>query len=301
LELAKFNRKLIQILSAFITNANLKGFAQGKIYRGQLKKLCVPGLNCYSCPGALGSCPIGSLQAVLGSFKYKVSFYVIGTIMLFGTLMGRFICGWLCPFGLIQELLHRIPSPKFRIPKVFRYLKYVILVIFVILLPIVWTNNVGLGDPTFCKYICPAGTLEGGIPLVSMNPSLRASIGSLFFWKIFLLIGTIIMSIISFRPFCKVICPLGAIYGFFNSISVYRYELDKDKCTNCGLCFTKCKMDVRPYENPNATECIRCGDCISTCPHNAIGSRISLGVTGEKSIMHNAITKFLGVKDEIYK
>lgn len=282
--MAKLNRKLVQVASALITNANLKGFDQGKIYRGPLKKICVPGLNCYSCPGALGSCPIGSLQAVLGSFKYKISFYILGMIMLFGTLMGRFICGWLCPFGLIQELLHRIPSPKLKIPKIFRYLKYVILIIFVILLPIVWTNAIGLGDPTFCKYICPAGTLEGGIPLVSMNPSLRASIENLFFWKIFLLIGTIIMSIITFRPFCKVVCPLGTIYGFFNPISIYRYELDKEKCTNCGLCSTKCKMDVKAYENPNDFECIRCGDCINTCPHKAIRPTISLGNTTKKSM-----------------
>ena len=67
-------RTAVQALWALITNSYLTGFLQGKIYRGDLKKLCVPGLNCYSCPGALGSCPIGSLQAVIGSWNFKFAF-----------------------------------------------------------------------------------------------------------------------------------------------------------------------------------------------------------------------------------
>ncbi|MBF8982452.1 4Fe-4S binding protein [Lutibacter sp. B2] len=276
MELGKFKRKIVQIITALVTNANFKGFFEGKIYKGSLKKSCVPGLNCYSCPGAVGSCPIGSLQAVIGGFKYKMSFYIVGMMMLMGTLLGRFICGWLCPFGLIQELLNKIPSPKIKIPKIFSYIKYVVLIIFVILLPIVFVNDLGMGDPTFCKYICPAGTLEGGIPLVLTNPPLRDSIGNLFFWKIFLLIGTIIMSIITFRPFCKAVCPLGAIYALLNPISVYRYEIDKNKCISCGLCAKTCKLDVEVYKKPNSLECIRCGECISICPQNAIERKMNL-------------------------
>ena len=92
-----------------VTNGYAKGFLEGKIYKGQIKYVCVPGLNCYSCPGALGSCPIGSLQAVLDSGKFRVSCYVFGFLTLFGALLGRFVCGWLCPFGLVQDLLHKIP------------------------------------------------------------------------------------------------------------------------------------------------------------------------------------------------
>ena len=97
----KHLRLWVQVLFTALTNGYVIGFTEGKIYRGTSKKLCVPGLNCYSCPGAVGSCPIGSLQAVLGSKNYKFSFYVIGFLMIFGSLMGRFVCGWLCPFGLV--------------------------------------------------------------------------------------------------------------------------------------------------------------------------------------------------------
>ncbi len=105
-----WKRHGMQALWALLTNSYLIGFAQGKIYRGKLKNLCVPGLNCYSCPGALGSCPIGAMQAVIGSWNFKFAFYVAGFLVFFGALMGRFACGWLCPFGLIQELLHNVPG-----------------------------------------------------------------------------------------------------------------------------------------------------------------------------------------------
>ncbi|WP_113674416.1 4Fe-4S binding protein [Vallitalea guaymasensis] len=258
---------------AVITNLHLKGFSTGKIYTGKMKKICVPGLNCYSCPGALGSCPIGSLQAVIGGIKYQFSFYMIGLLMLIGSLVGRFVCGWLCPFGLIQELIHKIPLPKLKVNKTFnklKYMKYLILVVFVFLLPMFWVNIVGMGKPTFCEFICPAGTLEGGIPLVLLNKPLRAVIGFLYTWKIALLVITVILSIFIFRPFCRFICPLGAIYSLFNPISLYRLKIDSDKCTSCGICSRKCKMQVDVYKNPNSLECIRCGECISSCPQNAI-------------------------------
>lgn len=271
--MGRYLRRIVQVMTAIITNLHLKGFSTGKIYTGKMKKICVPGLNCYSCPGALGSCPIGSLQAVIGGIKYQFSFYMIGLLMLIGSLVGRFVCGWLCPFGLIQELIHKIPLPKMKVNKVFsklKYLKYLILVVFVFLLPMFWVNIVGMGKPTFCEFICPAGTLEGGIPLVLLNKPLRAVIGFLYTWKIALLVITVILSIFIFRPFCRFICPLGAIYSLFNPISLYRLKIDSDKCTSCGICSRKCKMQVDVYKNPNSLECIRCGECISNCPQNAI-------------------------------
>ena len=150
-------RKSIQIIWTILSNGFITGFIQGKIYTGDIKKLCVPGLNCYSCPGALGSCPIGSLQAVVGSREYRFSFYVAGFLIFVGAFMGRFVCGWLCPFGLLQGLLNKIPFFKkvktFKGDKVLRYLKYLILLVFVIILPMVVSDATGLGEPFFCKYI----------------------------------------------------------------------------------------------------------------------------------------------------
>lgn len=267
-------RTCVQAAWTVLSNCYAVGFAEGRIYTGPLKKLCFPGLNCYSCPGAAGACPIGSLQAVMGSWKFSVSLYVGGFLMLVGALLGRFVCGWLCPFGLAQDLLYKIPFirkiNRFPGDKVLRYLKYVILLVFVILMPLFVVDIVGQGAPAFCKYICPSGTLLGGIPLVLKNPALQAMVGFLFCWKVAILMVTVFLSILIYRPFCRYICPLGAAYALFNRASLYRLRVDKNQCVNCGLCAKTCKMGVDPVKTPNSAECIRCGDCARACPKNAV-------------------------------
>lgn len=270
-------RLCVQLVFTALTNGYLLGFLTGRIYTGPTKAACVPGLNCYSCPGALGSCPVGSLQAVLGSRDFKFSFYVTGFLLFFGSLFGRFICGWLCPFGLIQDLIYKIPFFRKRknLPghKVLIWMKYVILVVFVILLPLLALDIIGQGSPWFCQYICPGGTLTAGIPLVLLNESLKAAVGNLFLWKMTVLVIIIAASLWVYRPFCKYICPLGAIYSVFNPIALYRYQVSEDKCIKCGKCRKACKMDIKVWEKPNSPECIRCGDCIKACPVNAISKK----------------------------
>lgn len=276
---SEWPRHRMQALWALLTNSYLIGFVQGKIYKGKLKNLCVPGLNCYSCPGAVGACPIGAMQAVIGSWNFKFAFYVAGFLVFIGALIGRFVCGWLCPFGLIQDLLHKIPFPKkpktFRGDKLLRKLKYVILAVFVILLPMFLVDVLGQGAPYFCKLICPAGTLEGGIPLVLLNKSMHNVLGWLYVWKNILLAITVFLSMIIYRPFCKYICPLGAIYSVFNPISVFRYRVDENKCIRCGACSKACKMGCDPLKRANHPECIRCGLCKKVCPTKAITSGCS--------------------------
>lgn len=267
-------RLIVATAFAALSNGYVKGFVKGELYKGSLKHICVPGLNCYSCPGALGSCPMGSLQSVLSSPMYKVSLYVFGIIGLFGTLFGRFACGFLCPFGLVQELLNKIPFPyktkKLPGHKILKYLRYVVLLVFVIVLPMFVTNRFGLGEPWFCEYICPSGILFGSIPLLAANKTLFGRLGVRFIIKLSILTVTILVSIIIYRPFCKYLCPLGAIYGLFNPISLYRYNFDKDKCTSCGACVKACDMNIKVYERINSTECIRCGRCADSCANGAI-------------------------------
>ncbi len=267
---------LLRCAFTAVTNGYAQGFLQGKIYRGKLKLICMPGLNCYSCPGALGSCPIGSLQAVLDSGKFRFSCYVLGFLVLFGAVLGRFVCGWLCPFGLVQDLLHKIPlfQKKKNLPghRVLRWLKFVVLGLFVILLPMTVTGITGMGDPWFCKYLCPSGTLFGGIPLLAANPTLRAAAGLLFDWKMLVLLAVVVLSIKFYRPFCKYLCPLGAIYGLFNPVALYRYRVEESACVHCGSCRQACGMDIPVWEKPNSIECIRCGKCKAACPTGAIHS-----------------------------
>ena len=272
-------RHVFQSFWFLLTNSFFEGFKTGKIYGGKWKQLCVPGMNCYSCPGAKGSCPIGALQAVIGSPKFKFSYYVVGFLFFVGALIGRGVCGYLCPFGLVQDLLHKIPFVKktetFKGDKVLRKAKYLILLVFVILLPLFLVDIIGQGAPYFCKLICPVGMMEGGIPLVLMNKSMRGAIGFLYAWKGLILILTIFLSIVIYRPFCKYICPLGAIYSLFNSVSLFRYTLDHQKCIHCGRCKAVCEMQCDPVKNCNDLECIRCGKCKNACPVDAIACGIT--------------------------
>lgn len=268
----RIRRGWIQAVATLLSNIHLPNFITGRIHQGPLKQVCVPGLNCYSCPAATASCPVGAYQAVAGSPNHKVSFYIVGLLSIFGVFMGRFICGFLCPFGWFQDLLHRIPLKKFSTKKVkpLRYVKYVMLFFVVGLMPFLFTNVAGMGEPYFCKYVCPQGVLEGGIPLAIANPGIRAALGFLFSWKTGILIAVVILSILLYRPFCKWLCPLGAFYSFFNRLSFYQYQVDFDKCIDCGKCAKVCGMDVDIRKNQAHPECIRCGECEKACPTGAI-------------------------------
>lgn len=267
-------RTWIQALWTLITNGYIYGFVNGKIFQGNTKMLCVPGLNCYACPGALGSCPIGSLQAVISNKSLNLSYYVIGILLFLGIILGRIVCGFLCPFGFFQDILYKTPFKNKRknLPghKYLKYLKYFILITFVIILPLLLVNSFGIGKPWFCKYICPQGILSGGLPLLLTNQYLRNEIGILFFLKLSILITLSIMSMKIYRPFCKYICPLGAIYGLLQKYSIIKIHIDSSKCIKCGVCHKKCKMDVEVYKSQNSAECIRCGECIKCCPKKAI-------------------------------
>ena len=275
----------IQAAAALLSNLHLPNFLKGKIYRGAGKKVCVPGLNCYSCPAASGACPIGAFQTGAGSAKYGFSYYITGTLILLGVLLGRFICGFLCPFGWFQELLHKIPTKKFSTKKLkyLTWIKYAVLLVTVFLLPALAVNDVGMGDPFFCKYICPQGVLEGAIPLSVVNSGIRSALGALFAWKFSVLIAVTAVSVLFYRPFCKWLCPLGAFYALLNKVSLFQMKVDTGKCVTCGKCAKACKMAVDVTKTPNHTECIRCGMCVRECPTNAVRFRYGFGEGKDKS------------------
>jgi len=263
-------RKIMQLYFAVLFNANLKGFVTGNIYQGSSKQFCAPGINCYSCPGAVGACPLGSLQ---GSFSadHSTIYYVGGILLLYALMFGRMICGWLCPFGLVQDLIYKIKTPKLKkspVTRILSFFKYVVLIFFVLIVPIAYAFR-DTPLPAFCKYICPAGTLEGGIGLLSnaVNESYFSMLGPLFTWKFLLMVSILAGCIFIFRLFCRFICPLGAFYGLFNKLSFFGITVEKHKCTDCGLCVSHCKVDIKTVGDQ---ECISCGECVDVCPTKAI-------------------------------
>ncbi|MCL1903907.1 MAG: 4Fe-4S binding protein [Oscillospiraceae bacterium] len=266
------NRLLTQIVFFFIQNPLLKNIFTGTIYRGGGKRICTPGLNCYSCPAAVTSCPMGAAQLFFAGAKHNISFFVAGFLLTIGMIFGRFICGYVCPMGLFQDIIYKIKTPKMRVKLKFaRYIKYAVLVLFVVVFPMLFINDLsGVGSPWFCKYICPSGTIFAALPILASNEYLRDFAGNLFVWKVSLAMWLVVASISTYRFFCRVLCPLGAIYSLFNKNALFKMKCVESECVSCGRCAKSCHLFLNPAKRPNSPECIRCGACIRECGTGAL-------------------------------
>ena len=246
-------RTAVQILATLVTNSYFTQYVT--------KGILCPSLNCYACPAAAFSCPIGSLQHFAA--RAELPFYVLGSVGLVGALIGRASCGWFCPFGWLQELVHRMPAPKLRLPNRLNWTRYVVLAVLVGAIPLVTR------EPWFCK-LCPAGTLEAGIPMALLYADIRALIGTLYWAKLVILGGFLAWMSVTRRPFCRWVCPLGALWSPFNRVSSLRLAVDRDRCTQCDLCREVCPVDICVYEDPNSAACIRCLACTRVCPQTCV-------------------------------
>jgi len=262
----RFPTNLVQGISAFIQNSYFFVFKGINLYQGNLKSILCPSLNCYSCPLAITSCPIGALQHF--AILRILPFYIIGFLGSIGAVFGRAQCGWICPFGFIQDLIYIRRKRTIKLPDFLKYTKYLILIIMIPLSMIML-------EPFFCQFICPSGTLLAGIPQVLMVKELRNIVGFLYWWKISILILIIFLSLLIKRFFCRFLCPLGAFYSLFNRFSFYQIKVDKEKCTKCNMCEKICPVDIKIYEDEKNPECVRCNKCIRVCPFNAIGTGVS--------------------------
>ncbi|MDP4144275.1 MAG: 4Fe-4S binding protein [Bacillota bacterium] len=257
-----------------------------------------PFLNCQACEMATGGCPIGMIQWSLINKRFP--FYVLGIVMLFGTLLGRAICGWMCPFGFFVDALDRfiyIRKLKSIIKpwKQLNFVKYAVLIF--IFTSFLWVA------PIFCIYICQSANIYGLLPyylttgLEGYKQMLFSSgwIHTIFFFhmiSMFILILGIIL--LGGRWFCRYLCPLGAVYGLFNYVSPIAVTHDKDKCTHCNKCIKQCPMNVDLERGSflDVTGCIKCGKCIKACNVNA-RQLVILGL-GENTIMlKNKIIQFV--------
>lgn len=279
-------RRIVQTAFVFLTNAYwLFPFGGAPMYAGRLKAVCAPGLNCYSCPAATSACPLGALQNAFAGMQPNLSagifqpgFYVMGFLGSIGMMVGRMPCAWACPFGLFQELMYKIPTSRsFGVPKLLTHLRFFFLAFFVVLLPLFAVDDFGFGSTWYCKYVCPAGTIEAGFPQLILQPELREILGALFYNKLAIALFFLAWLPFTNRAFCRTACPLGAIYGLFNKVSIFRLNWDEDKCTSCGKCRQQCPVGIDPSQDPNSTGCIRCLKCVNEfCAFDALSHDIGL-------------------------
>ena len=176
----------------------------------------------------------------------SLTIVILIIFILIGIIFGRIFCGKICPYGLVQDLLYKIPFPKkihaFKADKYLRYLKY-----FIILF-LIGTNTFGL--------FTTASTTSPDVSVLTV-------VG------FFILV---LLSVFISRPFCKYLCPVGGLNGLFNLLPSNKYKVNQDTCNKCGACMRVCKMDIEPYKASNSVECVRCGKCKKNCPFHAIES-----------------------------
>jgi ferredoxin-type protein NapH len=238
----------------------------------RLHNVCAPVFHCYSCPLAAFACPIG----VLANFSalHVTPCIALGTLMMFGGVFGTFVCGWACPFGFLQDLIGKIPVRKFTLPTGFSYGRYVVLAGLVVAIPFLYGEAHAL---FFCR-VCPAGALEGALP----NVARTALAGQQVVWpsalKLCILVLVLGAAVIKWRPWCSLLCPLGAVFGLFNRVSLLVLRFHGDRCDGCGACSRMCRYGVLPDKTVNNTRCIRCLEC-TRCGSITVGS-VTAGAEG---------------------
>ena len=229
----------------------------------RLHNMCGPVFHCYACPLATFACPIGVIAqfAAIGIFP----FVTVGFLVVIGAVFGSLICGWVCPFGLLQDLTAKVPTPKLELPKWTGHLRYVVLIGTVLAIPYFF----GEGHRLFICRVCPAGALEKAVPDMAQ----QAIAGQQIAWpnalKLTILALFLIAIFFTKRPWCRVLCPLGAIFSLFNRISAFFIRFKADKCTNCLECHKFCEYNIEPEKSSNDLRCIRCLEC-TECRFDAL-------------------------------
>lgn len=215
-----------------------------------------PFLYCHGCPFAAFGCPIGVLQHFV--IDGQLPLFTIGSLGVYGMLFGRAFCGWACPFGTLHDML----SPTQRRTEVktqnYWYLKYGMLFLALFL---AWIFL----DTVFCKY-CPSGSIFAAIPYRILYPG-SAELGLFFYVHLSTLALTLFLALLISRFWCRYLCPLGAIAGAFNKVSLLTIGHDEGKCKECDNCLKSCGMGITNLkEVGTSTDCIFCGRCIEACP-----------------------------------
>jgi polyferredoxin len=213
-----------------------------------------PGLHCYACPLAVTVCPIGLMQnlVVFGVVPY----FWLGALFVYGLMAGRGFCGWLCPFGTLNDLL------AFRRVRIGRWTSYGKYAVLAFTLLGAWLA----ADTLFCK-LCPAATLEASIPFLflgvaKVNTPLLVHLGTLA--------GTLLGMVLIARFWCRYLCPMGALLSLFNRVSFLRLRLNTERCKDCGACTASCPMGIEPHTEHDNHNCIKCGNCVDGCHFDAL-------------------------------
>jgi len=204
-------------------------------------------------------------------------------VFLATLVLGRAFCNWVCPYGATHQFigwLTRRRRPRERMDAN-RYrssfaMKYIVLAAFLVA-AFLGSLQIGLLDPLclFHRSVTTAFLPAAGL----RDAATRFYLGG---WVIGgLLFALLAANALVPRFFCRMLCPLGALLGLLSRFSLYRIHRDPDRCTDCGLCASRCEGACDPHGKLRKSECLVCFNCIDDCPHGALAYRFLPPSTGE--------------------
>jgi ferredoxin-type protein NapH len=257
-------RRIVQLVTLGLLTSNFWGISTGR--------LCLPILHCEACTLSWFLCPIGGMLSSSVAF-HEWPILTLAIIAGGGLLVGRVFCGWVCPTGLVQDLLYKIPAPKIELPPVLNVAKYGFLLVTVVAV----AYFVGKDTRAFFCNFCPTATAEVVLPQMIADHDYALDAWRLVRFAV--LAATVMLAIGHPRSFCKIVCPVGALVALTNKFSLFALRLDAAKCIHCQKCDRACPTGV-PVERSSETgraisrhpECVECLTCESVCPTRAIAN-----------------------------
>lgn len=231
-------------------------------------------------------CPFGGVEtfyqfATLGFFIQKIHnsslilmFIVIAVSILFGTVF----CGYICPLGAYQEWLGKLGKKLFpkkynkfvpeKLDRALSYLRYAVLVLVL--------YNTAMTAKLLFQNVDPFYALFN---FFSNEVAISA----------YIILGVVtLLSLIIERPWCRYLCPYGALLGLFNKIRVFKIRRNKESCISCHKCDKACPMNIKVSEKEAVSDlrCISCHKCTSeaSCP---VKETVTLSVFKEVSKNEN--------------
>lgn len=297
-------RLLIQLVSLLLLN----GLLLTELYPNlklQRYPVPLPILLSINAPTNLAYGSLDVIQVALAN--PIVPWVALAFVFIIGALLGRALCGWVCPMGFIQDMVTTakgtLSQVDVRNHESGKRLKYFVLAAALLVsVSLAISLSLGFGDEYKNSLsifadgllipLAPEGTLFSTIPRAILylklivTPAFLAkfSASQLGEWirsvPIVIYAGVIVLLVFFYgaykvpRFWCRYLCPVGAKMAPFQKYSFLGMKRDPVKCSKCPHCEAACPMQIRilalPWEKFNDPECILCGDCADACPNNSL-------------------------------
>jgi len=207
-------------------------------------------------------------------------------------ILGRFFCGWVCPFGSLHHFIgfignrkkttvQKIKLNQYRKAQCIKYFVLIFILAMAVLQPLGVTLQTGLLDPmplvtrSFNLVLLPIA--DQAVHFVSANERFYET-----GWLIFAIFtAAVLLNLVIPRFYCRFICPLGALFGILDRFAIWRIGKNQSHCINCKLCEQSCEGGCEPGGNIKISECVLCFNCLHICKDNIINYQTTPSLSGE--------------------